>query len=99
MNAGLQVILHTLDISNYFLNKFEGIIGKYYCEGLTVSKEFRRLVDEVWRPRAIHIRPDEFKQNVKECIPLLKDSDQHDLFEFISEFLSNMDKEIVKIKE
>ena len=94
MNAALQCLIHTNDITESFLSMPFDANKRYFDTENVVANEFCNLVQNMWKTNKVSFSPEDFKSNLGFEIPLLVGGFQHDSYDFFDRLRSCLIKEL-----
>ncbi len=101
MASGLQCLMHTDEIRQFFSKDFEKEINEdnvLGCKGL-MAREYGSLVQKVYSGNFSSIAPRSFKQCLAEFAPTFSGYEQHDSQECLNSLLDGLHEDLNRCKE
>ena len=93
MNAALQILCHTPDIRDYFLDGQYCSLKNVYNLNWDISDELYEIISNLWS-KSNSFKPIRFKNKAREYIQLLDNKDQQDSADFLIQLLELIHNEL-----
>ena len=93
MNAALQILCHTPDIRDYFLDGQYSSLKNEYNLNWDISDELYEIISKLWT-QSNSFKPKRFKNKAREYIQLLDNKDQQDSADFLIQLLELIHNEL-----